>query len=545
MRSIRRSWPIVLFAVLSSSARADDPPAAVAPDPDAALRDVLRQVFTELNAEGMAPTAWPFTSLGQAQAKLGDVDGARASFDRAAEIAAASEQFVARRGNTVTYGTSPAHDLWRLAHYQAEAGLRDESRATLARALSIIDRSADLAIETLALIAREQAKLGDRDGARATLARAVEIDNDLRAHKLGEARRSEPYLAATRAAAGDYEGLQAMLDALRTSAVVDQPEKGAFRQRDFEDRAARMHAEIAQAIAETAGPEDARATLQIIAEDLDAVRQAEAKYFPLDKLAHAWAKLGDFDAAMAAARKIGEGPTGVDYDMRDGKPYAMVVIAGEQRRRGDLAGARKTLDEAYRTIVETPKMRGPDGRLYQVALAQIAAGDLDGARRSVAAIKPGRSPDALAILALAERRAGNEAAAQATFRRALEDLEYRKTHRAEIRAGEPQFPGQEPEADPEARWQASVLRERAVLEARRGDLAAALAAARSIEDEPTRRWAMSSVVTELAGQGRAAEALKQARALDPAETRAALNNVADGVLRYLWTREAAGGGKGR
>src|SRR5262249_32646225 len=135
--------------------------------------------------------------------------------------------------------------------------------------------------------------------------------------------------------------------------------------------------EIAKAV-DTTDRAFARKTLDRVLQRLDDIRLADHKSSSLIDMASALAKTGDFERAMREARLIGEGPSHAEYDMRDGKPYAMLLIAIQQREARDRDGARTTLREAYETAKPLTESRGKSGRLQQVAAGMISIGDLAG-----------------------------------------------------------------------------------------------------------------------------------------------------------------------
>ena len=210
--------------------------------------------------------------------------------------------------------------------------------------------------------------------------------------------------------------------------------------------------------------------------------------------------------------------------MTDGQPYALIRVASVQREAGDIAGASETLRDAFRSVRDHPMMRGRDGRYFQIALAQIANGDIDGAMQSVGAMEAVRS-QILAHIARAQAASGALADAQATFARALGD------------AGRSAFdpPATNPElAKPPGvspKMSSSERTNLAEIQAIAGDIAGALKTLRSDDDEHFRRSALQKVVSARATAGDVAGALRLCldESKTPAERRAALEGLGQGV----------------
>lgn len=523
---------LLLAPALLIAARPDDPPAnAQDADGDAEIRRIAAEALEAIHASAGPLGSWTLTDVAMSQAKFGDREGAVETLRQAVPIAAAAKQQVTRTGGMIGYGLSSARQLWRVAHHQAELGEKQDALETLRLALRAKDEEEPEAqrLETLALIAQELTGLGARDEAMEVAKRADRESEAL--EKLVQGYVGLPPVAAAHAGAGDIDGAFDLLDRIAGSGRDDLEKQWVIG-----------HAlgEIAKAV-ESADRATARAALDRVLRRLDDVTMAENK--PLIDIAWALARIGDFEGGMRAARLVGEGPTRVDYDMRDGKPYAMLLVALEQRKAGDLEGARQNLREAYETTKSIDESRGKSGRLEQVASGMIGVGDLEGARRCVEDMKPGSRYETLAEIARAQTRAGDREGGMGTFRQALDDASSRRDHPArpemELVKSDRR---KEPDVD---RWNAQVDRDVATIQAMMGDVEAARKTAESIGDERWRAIALYEVAQAQAAAGDAAGALAWARALNLPPTRQSpLAGIIEGVSDYLAAKEEKQAGAG-
>ena len=473
------------------------------------LRDLLRRVAGEaiaIASKQPQPSSWTLTTIAKAQASAGDSAGAKETFAVAAREAGGD------------FGGQPyAWNLWRVGHSQAEAGLRDDARPTLRRALEttpgvIRDFDKDWwSLKTLAAIVKEQAGIGDRDEARRTADRLKAFAAELFAKS--ETSNAEevvaPQIAGALAAVDDFDGVFKRAGAFQhTDRVIGEAALAATK---YLDRA-QARRFIEEAVARMAG-----------------ITSADQKYMGLGDLAEARALIGDFEGAKASARSIGVGPNRADYDMTDGQPYALLRVAGVQRKAGQVEPARETLREAYRIIIDHPKMRGPEGRLLQVAMGQDMAGDIEGALRTAESMPEGRRAETLAMIARSQAIAGKGGEARKTIDRALADA------RTNVKAP----PAPNPEVVPSARAKpfppdTSAMMQLAEIQAMAGDPVEALKSLGAIVDENYRRFALEKIVTARAAAGDVKGALdlaiKDARTTE--ERRSALEGVGQGV----WTR---------
>jgi hypothetical protein len=250
-------------------------------------------------------------------------------------------------------------------------------------------------------------------------------------------------------------------------------------------------------------------------------------YSGLSDLADAQARLGDIEAALNSALSIGEGKSSAAEDLTDGQPWALIRIAMEQKEAGNLVGARETLRLAYESVRKHPKMRGPSGRLFQVAEMQIQLDDLDGALRSVAAVERGRKAETLASIGLAQAITGETEKARSTLKAALQDAEFAREHP----------PGPEIVFRPPPKGTSLPLeqiRRLAMVQGTAGQIEKALETARSIPDPSWKRWALTDIVLSRAKAGDLPTVLRLALSYQsPEERRQALENLADGLSARL------------
>jgi len=472
--------------------------------PRAELHQLLRRASSE--AVALAKTkpissSWSLTTIATAQAKAGDLDGARMTF-----------AFAATEAERGFGGEANPWNLWRVGHFQAECGLKQQARISLHRAVRALpgvvgDYQKDSrTVDTFSVIVQELGGIGAREDARKTVDLLLGFSKKFfESSKIGNARDwAAPKIAAALAAVGDFEA--------------------AFRWSDGLQNGGNVLGEIAVAASKSLGRDAARRFVLETAEQLGRMRSADQTYFGLSELAEAQARLGDVEAAKRSAKSIGAGPSRASYDMTDGQPYALVRIAGVQRQSGDTAGAKETLRDAFRSVSEHPLMRGRDGWYSQIASGQIANGDIDGALRSVEAMD-GKRSDSLAFIALAQSAAGESIAARATIGRALAD--------AGLSVKAPPAPNPELMKLPgvSQNMPASARMQLAKIQAMAGDSAGALTTLRSIDDQNYQRFALERVVSARATAGDVAGALRMA--LDdsktPEERRSALEGLGQGV----------------
>jgi RNA polymerase sigma factor (sigma-70 family) len=454
--------------------------------PRAELRRLLRRAASEavvLAKNKPVPNSWCLTTIATAQAKAGDLDGARVTFADAATQAGGG------------FGGRPnSWNLWRVGHSQAECNLRAEARTTLAQGVKALpgasgeDQTDLRALDTFAVIARDQAGIGAHADSRKTVELLLAFSQKyLESTKTGNARAvAARKVAPALAAVGDFDA--------------------AFRWSEGFLSSGDVLGEIAVAASKSLDRPTARRFVREAADRLAKLRSAEETYFGLINLAEAQARLGDVEAgdiaaAKRSARAIGEAPSRFGNDMSDGQPCALGSVAALQYESGDTAGARETLREAYRSVRDHPKMRERDGRYGQIARGQLAVGDLAGALQTVAAIEINKAA-ILAPIARAQAAAGDHAAARATFARALADagLPFENPPPANREQTKPSGK-RHPLFSPELAFLAEI-------KAMAGDVPGALQTLRSIDDEFYERSGLERIVSARATAGDVAGALR-------------------------------------
>ncbi|CAN5849454.1 hypothetical protein BH23PLA1_BH23PLA1_32970 [soil metagenome] len=484
---------------------------------DEDLRPLLREAAeaaVELAEARPFPESWALTTIAQAQAKIGDLDGARETFQKAVAEATGGGQTDAS-----------AWGLWRVAHFQADAGLDDDARETLRKALEAVPEvSGDLNgdhwnFHALTNVIATLARIGDREAAREALetARAY-LEQILETSKIGNADLLLlPLFARAQAAVGDIEGafqtVEEMAIAASPHALVQIAESTEHLDR------------------ETAGE-----ILERIEGHLNEIGDASEKPSALIALAQAWARLGQFERAKGLAREIGEAPTRADDDLNDGKPYAMLLIAIQQRGAGDTEGAQAMLSKGYEIIRDSPQMRGTSGRLTQIAWEQVAVGDLVGALRTIEAMERGRRSETLAAIAMAQAMAGEHEDARASLRAAIEDAEFGlQDDRDPAPAGIPDDLKENIRVSAPFAKRMEIARLRAMA----GEVEEAVEIARSIDQETWRSQSFQQITQARAAAGEVRESLRLALDLEaPKERRDALEGLAIG-LQYRKALETA------
>jgi hypothetical protein len=367
---------------------------------------------------------------------------------------------------------------------------------------------------TLLDIVKEQAGLGDRDEASRTAEHLREFATELFAKS--ETGNAEDVVSA------DIAGALAAVDDF----------EGAFGRAATAYHADMVAGEAALAAVNCLDRDKARRYVDEAIARMAAIELTDRKYMGLIKLVEAQARIGDFEGAKRSARSIGEGPSGVEYDMTDGQPYAMLLIANLQRIDGRVEAGRETLREGYRMIVDHPQMRGPEGRLLQIAGGQIAAGDLDGALRSVEAMPEGSRAETLANIARALAIACRPEDARKALDRAVAEL------RAKVELAPPPDKPEPPLGPNQARPfppNASSTMKLAEIQATAGETTAALKTLGTLVDDNYRRFTLEKIISARATAGDVKGALDlaigSARTVD--EKRSALQGLGEGVENRL------------
>jgi RNA polymerase sigma factor (sigma-70 family) len=352
--------------------------------------------------------------------------------------------------------TERVHVLVQLAVAQHEAGDRAGGLKTLQDALAVVTAIEEESPKGLALsvLASAEVRLGDAAGA---LRVADVVENPNRKNHLR-------FLIACRQAESDD-----VAGALRTVAAMTDDQKdnaliavAAAQARAGDVKAALQTAdglrhqplarasaleEIALAQAKAGDRAAAGASLQeALRLHTATLAQEEDRRAARARVAVLQAQVGDVAAALASAAALPKEGDGEDREA------ALAGIAAEQARAGDLRGALRTLDgvtdparkvstlvdmaateaaagheaasretlQAARALADSLQDAGKrEACRWTIARSRLAAGDPEPARAWIRAHPKGVQVGWLSLdIARAEQKAGNRAAAVATFRQA-------------------------------------------------------------------------------------------------------------------------------
>jgi len=504
-QEMRATVKLAAISPLPISQPADRAPAArpiaqPLPGPDdlqRTLTEVAHQA-TRLAREKPRPGSRMLARVAQTQARAGDRAGAAITFNAAVDEACGA-------------GTkqASARGLWLVGQAQAEVGLVAEARSTFRKAATAIPKcTGDFAKDHWTLVnlkdlIKHQTRVGDRQHARENRRLLDDLVSEvLKASKIGNAGAILlPELAGAQAATADFDGAFATVERLRSGGPRLEYAVGSALGR------------IADGT-EYLKPLEARRFIRRAAAEMSQLKDPVRTYSCLSDLAEAQARHGDYKAARQSALAIGERKVSPPYDMTDGQPYALLRVAIEQKKAGDLAGARETLRLGYESVRKHSKMRGPSDRLSQIAGAQLFVGDLEGALRSAEAIDRGEKSEILAQVAWAQAVIGQPEQARETMLKALDDASLAPADGRAIR--------------PSVTFDQD--RRLARLQATAGYVDTALETTRSIEDPLCRKMGLAAIVESLAAAGDPLKALDLARSLEAADDRReALEYLAAGL----------------
>jgi hypothetical protein len=474
-----------------------------------------------------------FMALAWAQIKTGDPAGARASLDHATEAASALELEPRCFGHV------------RIAQARGEAGDKQRGLDLLAQTRIDVEPLGERRTWLLKGIAMAQGELGDRDAARATI-KALDLAI-LSAEDRRKGRWNTELFAVAEAqlAIGDVE------EAFRTC-IPSSDGEGAKRDlsKRLEDQAS-MLTQLASAAADDNqqsryGGDPARnMTASEKAIRLAIVRRAvKAAEALSDTSEHrvAWAtalgQLGAFDEAVLVARRIDQKQ--IQQTGQVDAIWAFWRISFSQAKAGNFDAARATLREASR--VEThPNADAKESR-GGLASSFVVARGFDEAIKIAETLDPAVRAEILSQVARHKQRDGDRAAADALFRRALLDagqfLHSPPSPEAQKKPGGP-VPAEDEERldkpvapDPNAKHQTEGLCLLATIHAKAGDWASAARtfAVISPEDQQQRVTALRIAILR-SHAGDVAGALAWARSLPSASLRAwALRGLAVGIF---------------
>ena len=476
--------PMALPALLLAAQLATKAPT----DPKAdAAREVVAEAVGLLRRPGAPPlSTLALIEIAKAQAKLGDREAADRTFREAAKVAKAARMSISQQGNSTTYGQSGAWQVGLVAHAQAESGDKAGALETLRMTLDATPDDGQLphsVLETLAFLAREFSELGAA-GEAAPLVKKADAFFETIPRPLPH-DLIVPYFAAVHIAGGDVEGAFAILGPVEEARYLIQQNKVVF--------ALTMMIEFLP----TADHASARKTLDRLVRELRKIESAETRSSAEMKAIVALTKLGDFDGALTIARGLGAGSMD-ESAYRNNKCYALWLIATERRAAGDRAGARQTLREARDTARLLHESKGKSGFLHGIASLMIVD-DLPGALLCLDDVAQGQQADILKEIGKGQRARGDEAAARATFAKAIDDAASLKQRPTNVRLESTTSP--EIRSLVEAEGTAIAGRKIATIQAAAGDFAAAQKTANAIGFPSLRGPALADVARAQAASG--------------------------------------------
>lgn len=474
---------VTLGGALAFGGRLDEgkagaPPVADAapPVPDAALADLpldeaARQALDDANAmEVPGVRAEALLVLAKCLDECGRPRDALVALRLALEAAEA----IPPNGRYVI-----PHPAIRIAKAMAEAGQREEAHRAFPKALRIVVAEDDAhQAQSWANLPKIQLEAEGRADS------AEMIEAYLRFMKTGRIRpAANPSVESARrkALSGDFPGA---LQLVRHSEAFRGPEGLILKRSEI------------LFVADLLLPGDREAAGPVLAEARAIVDEfsREKPWFrgqDLAQIALAELRLGWTDRAIATARAFhAEVPVGGhDYSALFQQALAFVEIGKRQTRAGDRAGA---LDSAREAIAAVGKIQEEAMKPYPLSQACVLLaqnGDIAGAMQKTLTMIPSQRGDALRAIEAEQRKAGDEAGAQATLRLMFGDAE------AMLR----QSRRREPEAfsDEIVPQTARV----ATIRARMGDPAAAIRKIETLPPGEPRDEAMALCATELADRG--------------------------------------------
>jgi tetratricopeptide (TPR) repeat protein len=424
----------------------------------------------------------------------------------------------------------------RVAQARGEIGEATRGLDLLAVARADIERLGHRSVYTLKNIALAQAELGDRAAARATVraldAAILSPEDRRKGHWSSDLNE----LAEAQLAAGDVE--EAFRNCLPGPPMPGKPKNAPLQ------RQASMLADLASAAADAnhqsrAGLDPARpmtaeekvARLAIVRRAVEAVEALPDPSEHRPSLAASLSRLGAFDEAVRVALRIDQkkilSPGQIDAI------WALGRISLDQSKAGDYEGARATLREAAR--VEVPPKADAQKSRHTLANGFVVARGYDEALKIAETLDPVGRALVLSQVARHKRLVGDRAGAEPLFRRALRDAgEFLHSPPPPTPPGPARPPAREgPDAaDPKARHQAEALTLLILIHARAGDWASAERTFGFMAPESRHtRVAALQIAMSRSHSGDVAGALAWARSLPSGSLRAwALRGLALGIF---------------
>jgi tetratricopeptide (TPR) repeat protein len=282
-------------------------------DATAEDRALLRRALEIVTRAAKSDDIHALRSVARVQVETGDRDASKETFRRAIAVAEKSPQPESR-----VYG------LLFVARSQAALGDKEEARETLRRALAAAPEVTDLVgrVATLAFAAQTQVEADDRQGGNETLARAIALQQSLPDRDPNGGNLNVRLTAQHRIVAALVE--------------LGEPDRAIELAANDPDSVNVSLLHVADALPKMKDRDRARAILQ------RALEIAARSHFPgergqaLAKVAEAQAALGDFDAAVATARRLAEGPdASLNQNYLSSALRAAAAASATPRRAGD------------------------------------------------------------------------------------------------------------------------------------------------------------------------------------------------------------------
>jgi RNA polymerase sigma factor (sigma-70 family) len=470
-------------------------------------------------------------ALAWAQIKSGDQTSARSSLDHASEAARALEPELR------------CYARVRIAQARGEAGDRPGGLELLAQTRVDAEQLGNRSTGPLKNIAVAQSELGDRDAARATI-KALDLailspEDRLKGHWTSNLSA----LVEAQLAVGDVEG------AFQTCIPAGPREGGKRAVSTVLQEQASMLTSLAYAASDAnhqsrsgldpprpMAAEEKTIRLAIVRRAVAAVEALPDPNEHRPSLAVSLGELGAFDEAVQEALRIDQKK--IQEPRQIDAIWALWRTSLNQAKAGDFAGARATLREAAR--VETPPKADANDVRGQLAYGFIVAKGYDESIKIAEALEPSARAGILSQLAVQEQRNGDRGGAEAHFRRALMDAgnflhsppprkDQEPSGRVPVEAEN--GPEKRADADPKVAHEAEALALLALIHARAGNWASAERTFNAIpsEDQQKRVTALW-IAHRRAYSGDVAGALAWARSLPSSSLRAwAIRGLAVGI----------------
>ena len=451
----------IAAAVHPDRSKALDPPIDGQKTSRPVQRDVLQIAYEQAerfsrSIEDSAERAEHLLSLGIARTRQGRLPEAQAILNEAVNAAAN----IPKNSHRII-----PHPIIRIAEAQAEAGDREAAHRTFLRAVQVVasDEPGEQADNWINLIPRQLAIEG-----RARMAHTFAVYRRFTESEDGDAVRDQDTATALDAAqSGNPDSALKVIQAPTFGSDGPNPDHRRFLAL-FE-------------VVSYFGPDERDRVRPLLSEArklIDATDRVRTRSLQFEELAREEARLGLFSDAVASAEAIvtknlpheDERIQGFNCESR-----ALLDIAEKQLRAGDQDGAKSAARRAMVVIDASKSLSHESFRLVQLADLLIRVEDLDAAREIINRISfPDEASYKMRRVARRQAKAGNHAAAKASWNRALE-IAARGSQERTVTTAE--------------------------IQAEMGDLARALRTLDTITDEAEKQEAFCSVAIALASVG--------------------------------------------